>query len=237
MGLTGPVVAVVAVVAIAAAVFGPDAFKLSALPVYAPLALSLNFLVCSHRAAVPRPCRLFGLGAFGVAIATTTWELPPMLGFLAGPVLAGAAAAALGIASLRVRGLYLAVLTLAFGVVLQAVRVPHRDVLPGRRRPGRSHAPEVGPFDLGDDGTFLAACGILLLLVWVGLRRLERVPLLRGLVAIRGNQTGFGPGHRSTRLGVVGFTISGVLAGLAGVGLCLPPGHRGGIGLPGCSCR
>lgn len=216
VGPAGPVVAVVAVVAIAGAVSGPDAFKLSALPVYALLALSLNFLAAATGQLSLGHAGLFGLGAFGAAVATTTWELPPVLGFLAGPALAGVAAAALGAASLRVRGLYLAVLTLAFGVVLQAFVFPTETFSQGGA--GLTLArPELGPFDLGDDGTFLAACGILLIAVWAVLRRLERVPLLRGMVAIRENQTAASArGIDATRLGVVGFAISGVLAGLAG---------------------
>jgi sulfate-transporting ATPase len=216
VGPAGPVVAVVAVVAIAGAVSGPDAFKLSALPVYALLALSLNFLAAATGQLSLGHAGLFGLGAFGAAVATTTWELPPVLGFLAGPALAGVAAAALGAASLRVRGLYLAVLTLAFGVVLQAFVFPTETF--SRGGAGLTLArPELGPFDLGDDGTFLAACGMLLIVVWAVLRRLERVPLLRGMVAIRENQTAASArGIEATRLGVVGFAISGVLAGLAG---------------------
>ncbi|MDY7104259.1 MAG: ATP-binding cassette domain-containing protein [Actinomycetota bacterium] len=215
-GPAGPVVAVVAVVAIAGAVSGPDAFRLSALPVYALLALSVSFLASATGQLSLGHAGLFGLGAFGAAIATTSWELPPMLGFLAGPALAGVAAAALGAASLRVRGLYLAVLTLAFGVVLQAFVFPTKTFSQGGAGLTLSR-PELGPFDLGDDGTFLAASGLLLVVVWAVLRRLERVPLLRGMVAIRENQTAASArGIDATRLGVVGFAISGILAGLAG---------------------
>jgi len=215
-GPVGPVVAVVAVVVVAGAVEGPDAFKLSAIPVYALLALSVNFLASATGQLSLGHAGLFGLGAFGAAIATTSWELPPLLGFLAGPALAGIAAAVLGGASLRVRGLYLAVLTLAFGVVLQAFVFPTETFSQGGA--GLTVArPEIGPFDLADDGTFLAAAGILLVVAWAVLRRLERVPLLRGMVAIRENQTAASArGIDATRLGVVGFTISGVLAGLAG---------------------
>ena len=53
--------------------------------------------------------------------------------------------------------------------------------------------------------------------MWAALRRLDRVPLLRGLVAIRENATAAAArGIDATRLGVLGFTLSGVLAGLAG---------------------
>jgi ABC-type branched-subunit amino acid transport system ATPase component/ABC-type branched-subunit amino acid transport system permease subunit len=215
-GPGGPVVGVVACIAIAGAVSGSDAFKLSALPVYALLALSLNFLASATGQLSLGHAGLFGLGAFGSAIATTSWDLPPVLGFLAGPALAGAAAAVLGAASLRVRGLYLAVLTLAFGVVLQAFVFPTETFSQGGAGLTLSR-PEVGPFDLADDGTFLAACGLLLVVVWAVLRRLERVPLLRGMVAIRENQTAASArGIDATRLGVAGFAISGVLAGLAG---------------------
>jgi len=215
-GPVGPVLAVGAVVAVAGAVSGPDAFKLSALPVYALLALSVNFLASATGQLSLGHAGLFGLGAFGAAIATTSWELPPLLGFLAGPTLAGIAAAVLGAASLRVRGLYLAVLTLAFGVVLQAFVFPTGTFSQGGAGLTLSR-PDLGPLELGDDGTFLAVSGILLVVVWVGLRRLERVPLLRAMVAIRENQTAASArGIDATRLGVVGFAISGVLAGLAG---------------------
>lgn len=214
--LGAAVLAAVAAVVLAGAVSGPDAFKLSALPLYAMLALSVNFLASATGQLSLGHAGLFGLGAFGAAIATTSWDLPPLLGFAAGPVLAGAAAAALGAASLRVRGLYLAVLTLAFGVVLQAFVFPTETFSQGGAGLTVSR-PEIGPLDLGDDGTFLAACLVLLILVWVVLRRLERVPLLRGMVAIRENQTAAAArGIDGTRLGIVGFTISGVLAGLAG---------------------
>ena len=215
-GVGAPVAAVVAVVAIAGAVSGPDAFKLSAVPVYVLLALSVSFLASATGQLSLGHAGLFGLGAFGAAIATSSWELPPLLGFLAGPVLAGGAAAVLGAASLRVRGLYLAVLTLAFGVVLQAYVFPTTPFSKGGAGITLSR-PEVGPFDLGDDGTFLAASLILVVLVWAVLRRLERVPLLRGMVAIRENQTAAAArGIDATRLGVVGFTLSGIVAGLAG---------------------
>jgi ABC-type branched-subunit amino acid transport system ATPase component/ABC-type branched-subunit amino acid transport system permease subunit len=212
----GPVVAAVATVVVAGTVSGPDAFKLSAVPVYAVLALSVSFLASATGQLSLGHAGLFGLGAFGAAVATTSWELPPLLGFLAGPALAGGAAAAIGAASLRVRGLYLAVLTLAFGVVLQAFVFP-TDTFSQGGAGLTLRRPELGPFDLADDGTFLAASGLLLVLVWAALRRLERVPLLRGMVAIRENQTAASArGIDATRLGVVGFTLSGVLAGLAG---------------------
>src|SRR3546814_20815778 len=86
-----------------------DRVKLSAIPVYVLLALSVSFLASATGQLSLGHAGLFGLGAFGAAIATSSWELPPLLGFLAGPVLAGGAAAALGAASLRVRGLSLAV--------------------------------------------------------------------------------------------------------------------------------
>ncbi|MDE0778387.1 MAG: ATP-binding cassette domain-containing protein [Nocardioides sp.] len=211
-----PVLAAVAAVVLAGAVSGPDAFKLSALPVYAVLALSVNFLASATGQLSLGHAGLFGLGAFGTAIATTSWELSPLLGFVAGPALAGVVAAALGAASLRVRGLYLAVLTLAFGVVLQAFVFPTRTFSRGGAGLTVSR-PELGPFDLGDDGTFLVACILVLIAVWVVLRRLERVPLLRGMVAIRENQTAAAArGIDSIRLGIAGFAISGVLAGLAG---------------------
>lgn len=217
--LTGGGVAalvLVSTVVVAHSVSGPDAFDLSAVPAYIVLALSVDFLTASTGQLSLGQAGLFGLGAFGAAIASATWGLPPPLAFAAGPLFAGLAAALLGAASLRVRGLYLAVLTLAFAVVLQAFVFPTSPF--SRGGAGLSVArPTVGPFDLRDDGTFLVASVLLLVAVWLALRHLERLPLLRAFVAVRENRTAAAArGIQPALQGIVAFTVSGVIAGLAG---------------------
>lgn len=215
-GSAPPMLVLVLAVAIPLSVAETDAFRLSLIPVYGVLALSVNFLASSTGQLSLGHAGLFGLGAFGAAIVTTTWGLPPPMGFLGGVLLAGAAAAVLGAASLRIRGLYLAVLTLAFGVVLISYVFPTSMFSKG----GAGlllDRPEFGPFDLSNDRVFLGACIGMLGVCWVLLRGIVRMPLGRGLVAVRENQTAAAArGIQTTTMGVVGFTISGLLAGAAG---------------------
>jgi len=193
-----------------------DAFRLSLIPVYGVLALSVNFLASSTGQLSLGHAGLFGLGAFGAAIATTTWGLPPTMGFAGGVLFAGAAAAGLGAVSLRVRGMYLAVLTLAFGVVLISFVFPTSMFSKGGAGLALDR-PQVGPFDLENDSVFFGACILMLGVCWLSMRGIFRMPLGRGLVAVRENQTAAAArGIQTTTMGVVGFTISGLFAGAAG---------------------
>ncbi len=63
----------------------------------------------------------FGLGAYGAALATTAWAAPFPLALLAAPIAAGAVAAAFGWFVVRLSGVYLAMLTLAFAQIVWAV--------------------------------------------------------------------------------------------------------------------
>jgi branched-chain amino acid transport system permease protein len=59
----------------------------------------------------------YGIGAYATAILTVDAGLPPGAAILAGMVVAGLAAAAVGRAVFRVRGHFLAMATLAFGLI------------------------------------------------------------------------------------------------------------------------
>ena len=74
----------------------------------------------------------FAIGAYVAGICTAVWQLPLSLAIPAAAAVAGFAGVMLGLPTLRLRGLYFAVSTLAFGemVRLSAERLP----LPGRDR-------------------------------------------------------------------------------------------------------
>src|SRR5207248_3437317 len=60
----------------------------------------------------------FGLGAYTVAIAYRSLQLPPLAGIVAAAALTGVVAIGLGVVTLRLRGIYFAIATLAFAEVL-----------------------------------------------------------------------------------------------------------------------
>ena len=61
----------------------------------------------------------FAIGAYAAAICTVVWELPLALAILFAAVVAGIAGVLLGLPTLRMRGLYFAVGTLAFGEMVR----------------------------------------------------------------------------------------------------------------------
>ena len=63
----------------------------------------------------------FGIGAYASAILTTRLGLGPWPAMLAGAVLAGLVAVVVGAPSLKLRGYYLAMATLAFGIIVNIV--------------------------------------------------------------------------------------------------------------------
>jgi branched-chain amino acid transport system permease protein len=63
----------------------------------------------------------FGLGAYAAALVSTALAAPLPLGLLAAPLAAGAAALAVGWCVVRLSGVYLAMLTLAFAQIMWAV--------------------------------------------------------------------------------------------------------------------
>jgi branched-chain amino acid transport system permease protein len=73
----------------------------------------------------------FGLGAYTVALGHKYATLPPLIGLLAALVVGAAVALALGAVTLRLRGIYFAIATLAFGEVLRTVALQVPDVTGG----------------------------------------------------------------------------------------------------------
>ena len=63
----------------------------------------------------------FGLGAYTSGILTATYGVNPWLALLAGLVISGLAALLIGIPALKLRGYYLAMATLGFGIIVYII--------------------------------------------------------------------------------------------------------------------
>ena len=73
----------------------------------------------------------FGLGAYTVALGHRYAALHPLLGLLLAAVVGTAVAAGLGVVTLRLRGIYFAIATLAFAEVLRTVAFQLPDITGG----------------------------------------------------------------------------------------------------------
>jgi branched-chain amino acid transport system permease protein len=164
----------------------------------------------------------FGLGAYGAALAgrATRGDLLPALG--AAVACAGAGAAVIGFLSLRRRGVYFALLTLAFAQLLYFVALEWR-ALTG----GDNGLRGIPPMSLRLGGTVLAAFGssravygLAAAALWLCVllvRRLHASPLGHALAAVRENEVrAEACGYNTSALKLWAFTLSGGLCGLAG---------------------
>jgi len=184
---------------------------------FALAATSLNLLVGFGGMVSFGHAAFFGAGAYVVAIAamegvTSAWVAWPLaMGISA------LAAAVIGAISLRTRGVYFIMITLAFAQMMFYVFVSLKEYggEDGLSLPRRS---VVGlGLDLKSDTTFyyvvLAVCAVVIALLW----RLVNSRFGRVLQGIRENETRMeAVGFPVYRHKLVAFVIAGAVAGLAG---------------------
>jgi branched-chain amino acid transport system permease protein len=172
----------------------------------------------------------FAVGAYVYVICTQlpptpldqyTWgfELPPLVGILAGIAAAVAFAALTGWPCLRLREEYLALTTFAFAEVLHSLLLNVREVGNGSR--GLSNVlPPFYDSIPGDsyDLTFMVAMLAVLAVVVVALYRLTRSPFGATMRAIRDDELAAAAiGKRITSFRLRSFLTGAAIAGLAGV--------------------
>jgi branched-chain amino acid transport system permease protein len=117
-------IAVVAAIVVTLPPFFPSAYyyRIAALVfVYALAALGLNLLMGFAGQVSLGHAGFMGIGAYAVAIAPAHFAWPAWLGLLAGTALSGLVALAVGRPILRLKGHYLAVATLGFGLLVAIV--------------------------------------------------------------------------------------------------------------------
>ena len=74
---------------------------------------------------------LFAAGAYSVALLTTKTQIDPWLALALGGVISGVCGVLIALPSLRVKGPYLAMVTLAFGIVVEKLVTEWTDVFGG----------------------------------------------------------------------------------------------------------
>jgi len=156
----------------------------------------------------------FALGAYS-AVALTKLSAPPLpVLILAGGVVSGLVGLATGYLTLRLRGVFFAIATLALSVVLHTLII-NWDFVGGSRGAYTMRPP---PLVFDSYIKLLFVTMLLLALVAVGAARfIERSWIGRGLAAIRDNeQAAACSGVPTLRLKLFATTTSGFLMGAAG---------------------
>jgi len=179
---------------------------------YAIVALSLNVLLGYVGQISLGHAAFVGIGAFTSAYLVTAQGQSFWVGILAATAIGGAQALVLGGVSLRIRGLYFALITLSYGLVAEQNIFEIQEFTGGGA--GQS-APKPDWFDT--EWRYYYLClGFLAVVLYVDWRMM-RSKGGRALLALRENPrvaSTFGINVRLATL--LAFVVSGAIAGLAG---------------------
>ncbi len=173
----------------------------------------------------------FAIGAFATGLLTVD-KYPFQLGFwgsiLFAPLAAGLAGLAIGAPTLRLRGDYLAIVTLGFGEVVRVVLLNYENITDGPRGLNPLSSPWVPGFITshfpGNDPErrlhfltlYFLALGLLIVLI-VLLRNLERSRTGRAFVALREDELASAcMGLHPPRIKLLALALGSAVAGLAG---------------------
>jgi branched-chain amino acid transport system permease protein len=203
--------------------------QVTTLFIYCILALGLNVMVGYTGLLHLGIAAFFGIGAYVLAILTVP-VFPFQIGFLAATVVSVLFTAAVGLAlgapTLRLRGDYLAIVTLGFGEVVKVTLRNLEHITGGMK--GLNPVPppgakvKFGDVDLGlafaiDPRWFYYLALVSLAAVVFAMRRLEQSRLGRAWVAVREDElAATAMGISATRVKLSAFGISSAVAGLAG---------------------
>ncbi len=195
-----------------------NALRLCAAASFAIAGLSLNVLTGYAGQISLGQYAFVGVGAFttGIVTGVNDFRLPWVVGLVVSAVMGGVVAFVVGLPALRLRGLYLAVVTI--GVAYAAYQSLFRiDSIGGGSAGKTAPRPYVGSHAIASNADFLAIALVVLVLVWQVDVNLTRSRFGRAFQAVKADESvaaSFGVDVARTKL--LAFTISGAMAGVAG---------------------
>jgi ABC-type branched-subunit amino acid transport system ATPase component/ABC-type branched-subunit amino acid transport system permease subunit len=148
---------------------------------------------------------------------TFSVELPWGFAILGGTLVGVAMAVVIGLPALRVRGLFLAVTTLAFAIACATWLFRQDAWTGGSTTVGRQPRPVLGSIETASPRTYYFLCLGFLALVAVAVGHLRRTGIGRAMIAVRDNEPMTAAATVSpTRAKLSAFAIAGGIAALAG---------------------
>lgn len=184
------------------------------------MAGEINLAALSFGAIATVAAYHFGISGTGTDARLTLW------GILGASVVAGVVGAVIALPALRLRGLYLALATMAFGVFVSRFVLTERvereifgwrfTIFPtGQIGIPR---PKIGPFDFKSADQFYMLCAVLFVLVAIALVHLRHSGYGRRLAAMKDSPAACATlGMSVVRLKLSVFMLSAAIAGLGGI--------------------
>jgi branched-chain amino acid transport system permease protein len=184
--------------------------------IYAVVALGLNMLLGYAGQFAFANAAFFGMGAYTTALAQVKLGLPFAAAWLAGGLLAAAVGAVVGLPALRLRGLYLAIVTLAFGEVTYWAMI-HWSSLTGGASGLRAPSPDFSALGLSPGLGMYYLCLVVAAALFAAAWGIVHSRVGRAFVAVRDFEVAAQAlAVNLTRTKLAAFVLSAFYAGAAG---------------------
>lgn len=181
------------------------------------LALGLNLLMGYAGQVSLGHAAFYGIGAYTTAIVTTLLKWPPWIGLICASAVSGFVAYLIGLPALRLKGHYLAMATLGFGMIVRIVFVEFSSLTGGTS--GITGIPplSIAGTQLTEDRQYYYVVWFfVMLLLWLSYNIVEsRVG--RALRAVHTSEIAAASvGVDTAKYKIQVFVLSGIYCGLAG---------------------
>lgn len=195
---------------------GYQLFIISLVGLTAIVGIGLNVLLGMAGQISLGHVAFYAIGAYSVAIVTTKLEWSFWLALPVAGLIAGIAGVVLAIPALRVRGPYLAMVTIAFGFVVEQSAAEWSDLTGGWNGILGIPAPSAFGYSFTDRSIAFFVVGLTLASLWL-FSQLSGSPWGKAMRAVRDSETA----SQSIGLNIIlvrtaAFGISAVAAGVAG---------------------
>lgn len=186
--------------------------------IYMVLALGLNIVVGMAGLLDLGYIAFYAVGAYSAALLTTQFHWPVWAVFPVGALAAALFGILLGIPTLRLRGDYLAIVTLGFGEIIRIALNNLDSVTHGPQGISGIAKPYFFGTELRDPNFLYFIILAILVFTWLVVRNLENSPIGRAWIAIREDELAAGAmGIHTIKMKLLAFALGASFAGLAGV--------------------
>ena len=184
--------------------------------VFVIVAVGMNVLVGMTGLISLGHAGLFAVGAYTSALLGTRLEVTFWLSAIAAIAVTAAVGAVLALAALRARGIYLAMVTIAFGIIVEQVALDQDEFTGGFMGVSNIPYPSIGDLEFTAPYRLYLIVAIAGLCLWLA-RNLRHSRWGRGLVAVRESWVAAESlGVSRYRMETMAFVLSAGLAGLGG---------------------
>lgn len=185
--------------------------------IFVILALSMDIIVGYIGELSLGHAAFFGIGAYVSAILTKTLGFSFWTGFLAAIAFAGLAGCVIGFITLRLKGAYFAIVTLAFAEILRLIASNWISVTRGPMGIPGIPSPKLLGFELSSSIFYFYLVLFVVVLSIILIARLADSPTGRAFLAVREHSDlARSVGIDTFRFKVLGFTIATLMAAAAG---------------------